>query len=111
MAIAMDRSYNGPVIIASSQGGMDIETIAAENPRAILKEPVDIIAGLTESQAEKVAQALQFTDNIKEAAEEVKKLYDLFIKTDATLVEVNPFVETANGEGISFGAYLIPNNF
>jgi len=100
LAIVMDRAYGGPVIVASSQGGMDIEQVAHDNPTAIVKVPVDITKGITQEQADKVASALLFTENKAEAAEEVKKLYNLFATTDATLVEINPFVETASGEGI-----------
>jgi succinyl-CoA synthetase beta subunit len=56
----MDRTYNGPVIIASSEGGVEIETVASENPSAIVKEPIDIMDGLLNEQTERVAKAIGF---------------------------------------------------
>lgn len=53
-AVMMERAFNGPVVIASSQGGVNIEEVAAENPDAIFYEPIDILKGLSKAQAEKV---------------------------------------------------------
>lgn len=93
-AILMDRAYNGPVLVASAQGGMDIETVAEETPEAIVKEPVDIVAGLQPAQTLRVAEALGFAkENIPKAQEQMSALYDLFLATDATQVEINPLAE------------------
>lgn len=90
-AILMDRKYNGPVLVASTQGGMDIEEVAESNPDAILTEPVDIMQGLTIEQATKFAERLGFQGNLLEdAAKQFVNLYNLFIDTDATQVEINP---------------------
>ena len=59
-AILMDRAFHGPVIVASTQGGMDIEEVAETNPDAIVKVGVDILEGLTDAQAEELAKKLQF---------------------------------------------------
>ncbi|XP_077170378.1 succinate--CoA ligase [ADP-forming] subunit beta, mitochondrial [Paroedura picta] len=97
-AITMERSYQGPVLIGSSQGGVNIEDVAAENPDAIVKEPVDIVEGIKKEQAVKVAEKMGFPANlIDEAAENMIKIYNLFIKFDATMVEINPMVEDATG--------------
>ncbi|XP_048358590.1 succinate--CoA ligase [ADP-forming] subunit beta, mitochondrial [Sphaerodactylus townsendi] len=97
-AITMERSYQGPVLIGSSQGGVNIEDVAAENPDAIVKEPVDIVEGIKKEQAVKVAEKMGFPANlINEAAENMIKIYDLFIKFDATMVEINPMVEDSTG--------------
>ncbi|KAG5261970.1 hypothetical protein AALO_G00290620 [Alosa alosa] len=97
-AITMERSYQGPVLIGSSQGGVNIEDVAAENPDAIVKEPIDIIEGIKKEQAVRLAQKMGFPKAlIDEAAENIIKLYNVFIKYDASMVEINPMVEDASG--------------
>uniref|UniRef100_G3NZ84 Succinate--CoA ligase [ADP-forming] subunit beta, mitochondrial n=1 Tax=Gasterosteus aculeatus aculeatus TaxID=481459 RepID=G3NZ84_GASAC len=99
-AITMERSYQGPVLIGSSQGGVNIEDVAAESPDAIVKEPIDIVEGIKMEQAVKVAQEMGFPPAlVNEAAENMIKLYNLFIKYDASMVEINPMVEDASGIG------------
>ncbi|KAM3853824.1 succinate--CoA ligase [ADP-forming] subunit beta, mitochondrial [Vipera latastei] len=97
-AITMERSFQGPVLIGSSQGGVNIEDVAAENPDAIAKEPVDIVEGIKKEQAIKLAQKMGFPANlVDEAAENMIKIYNLFIKFDATMVEINPMIEDSTG--------------
>ena len=97
LAVLMDRETNGPVIVASPLGGVDIEATAEKNPEAIFKESIDISVGITDAQALKLAKNLQFSPDMQAAAaEEIKKLYELFLKVDATQIEINPFVETAD---------------
>ncbi|KAF6033241.1 LSC2 [Bugula neritina] len=70
-----------PVLIASSQGGMNIEDVAAENPSAIITQPIDIMEGVTDAIAERVAASAGFYDDgLTQAVDTIKKLYDLFIK-------------------------------
>jgi succinyl-CoA synthetase beta subunit len=98
IAFVMDRASLGPVLIASSQGGMDIEAVADETPHLIVKESIDIFKGLQPEQAERVARAIGFeADHINDVKDQLMKLYELFIKKDATLIEINPFVEIADG--------------
>mmetsp|Transcript_6982 Transcript_6982/g.11073 ORF Transcript_6982/g.11073 Transcript_6982/m.11073 type:complete len:430 (+) Transcript_6982:2166-3455(+) len=93
-AILMDRAHNGPVIVASAQGGMDIEEVAEKTPEAIVTEPIDIVKGLQPEQTLRVAKALGFKEeNIPLAQKQMSNLYDLFLGTDATQVEINPFAE------------------
>ena len=93
-AILMDRKYNGPVVVASAQGGMDIETVAHDTPEKIVKEPVDIVKGIQPEQTLKIAKALGFKPhNIPAAQKQMEALYKLFIGTDATQVEINPLAE------------------
>ncbi|KAG7502600.1 succinate-CoA ligase ADP-forming subunit beta, mitochondrial [Solea senegalensis] len=100
-AITMERSFQGPVLIGSSQGGVNIEDVAAENPDAIVKEPIDIVTGIKLEQAVKVAQKMGFPPAlVNEAAENMVKIYNLFIKYDAAMVEINPMVEDSSGIGI-----------
>jgi len=93
-AILMDRTHNGPVMVASAKGGMDIEEVAATEPEAILTEPIDIVEGIKPEQTEKLARALGFKEeNIAAAQQNMSNLYDLFLGTDSTQVEINPFAE------------------
>ncbi|XP_066207076.1 succinate--CoA ligase [GDP-forming] subunit beta, mitochondrial isoform X2 [Saccopteryx leptura] len=106
-AILMDRSCNGPVLVGSPQGGVDIEEVAASNPELIFKEQIDIIEGIKDSQAQRMAENLGFLGPLKnQAADQIKKLYNLFLKIDATQVEVNPFGETPEGQVICFDAKI-----
>ncbi|XP_027284736.1 succinate--CoA ligase [GDP-forming] subunit beta, mitochondrial isoform X2 [Cricetulus griseus] len=107
LAILMDRSHNGPVIVGSPQGGVDIEEVAASNPELIFKEQIDIFEGINDSQAQRMAENLGFLGPLKnQAADQIKKLYHLFLKIDATQVEVNPFGETAEGQVVCFDAKI-----
>ncbi|KAF2894433.1 hypothetical protein ILUMI_11740 [Ignelater luminosus] len=94
-AIMMERSFNGPVVIASSQGGVNIEEVAAENPSAILYEPIDIVEGLTKEQALKVATKVGLESQKEKTAEMLLNMYKLFISKDASLIEINPYAEDA----------------
>ncbi len=89
-AILMDRAYGGPVIVASAQGGVTIEDIAAANPSAIIKEAVDIKEGLRPGQAMHIAQKMHFTCDkaTQQAASNIEALYRTFLKCDCTMVEV-----------------------
>lgn len=99
-AIAMERSFAGPVMVGSSQGGMNIEEVARENPAAIIKEPIDIFNGMSRSQAVNMAADMGFDPScIDEAADIMIKMYnDIFLKYDATLIEINPMAEGASGK-------------
>ncbi|KAJ0181198.1 hypothetical protein K1T71_003283 [Dendrolimus kikuchii] len=95
VAIMMERSFNGPVIIASSQGGVNIEDVAAENPDAITYEPIDIVQGISDEQVSRVIQKIGLEEYAQDASDMIKKMYDLFVKKDALLIEVNPYAEDA----------------
>ncbi|EFA83861.1 succinate-CoA ligase [Heterostelium album PN500] len=98
-AILMDRASGGPVLVASPKGGVDIEAVAEETPELIFKEPIDIMKGVQPEQTLRLAKKLGFTgDKVAVAQKQMENLYELFIKSDATQVEVNPFAETTNGE-------------
>ncbi|NXR27476.1 SUCB1 ligase, partial [Cinclus mexicanus] len=94
-AITMERSFQGPVLIGSSQGVIPHCFILSE---AIIKEPIDIVEGIKKEQAVRLAQKMGFPPNlVDEAAENMIKLYNLFLKYDATMIEINPMVEDASG--------------
>lgn len=94
-AVMMERAFNGPVLIASSQGGVNIEEVAAENPEAIVYEPIDINKGLSKDQAMKIARTVGLDDHLESTTQMLLNLYDLFCKKDALLVEINPYAEDA----------------
>ena len=99
-AILLDRSAGGPVLVASPVGGVDIEDVAEKTPEKIFKTPIDIEVGLTRELAEKVADQLEFKGDLaKSAADQIMKLYEMFLAIDATQVEINPFGETDKGQG------------
>lgn len=106
-AILLDRETNGPVIVASSEGGVDIEETAETNPDAIVKEPIDIFKGIQPEQTERVAKALGFSgDSIVKAQKQIEGLYNLFVAKDCTQVEINPLALTPSGDVFCVDAKL-----
>jgi len=84
------------VLIASKEGGVDIEEVAASSPDAILYEPIDIGTGLTSEQAEKIVKKVGLGGDGEDThVQMLLNLYDLFVKKDALLVEINPYAEDA----------------
>lgn len=107
LAILMDRQSQGPVIVASSQGGMDIETVAKESPDAIITTKIDIHEGVTDEIAKSVAGKLGFSEQcVGEAADVIKKLYKVFMEKDATQIEINPLSETSDHQVLCMDAKL-----
>jgi len=97
-AILLDRATRGPMLVASAEGGMSIEDVARDNPDAIIKQPIDIHEGLTSAVALEFATRVGFTPGTEEeAADMFLKLYDLFLTTDCTMLEINPFTEVSTG--------------
>jgi succinyl-CoA synthetase beta subunit len=99
LALTLDRASESFAIIASTAGGMDIEAVAAKTPEKIHTEFVDPVAGLQAFQIRKIARALQL-DAAQSARLDafLRGLYRLFVEKDASLVEINPLVVTAQGE-------------
>jgi succinyl-CoA synthetase beta subunit len=98
LAIVMDRDSQKPVVMASSAGGVDIEETAATNPSAILKEYVDPSVGFQAFQARQIAFGLGLPNAVvPQAVQFIRSLYDAFEKTDASLLEINPWLLTADG--------------
>jgi len=99
VGLAIDRARGVPVLMASSEGGVEIEEVAAKNPDAIVKQPVDPKDGLSEAEAVKVAEALGFQGDAKpQAAEVMQKLARLFLDVDASIAEINPLVLTPGSD-------------
>jgi succinyl-CoA synthetase beta subunit len=99
LAVLLDRASSAPVVIASTEGGMDIETVAEHTPEKLFREPVHPLLGLQPYQARLLAQKLGLAgDQAKQAGKLLLSLYKLFIAADCSLVEVNPLVVTKSGQ-------------
>lgn len=92
-AIALETEFNGPVLIASCYGGVDIEKIAANNPEAVIYEPIDQCKGLTREMAGWIVRRVGIVDQPEPTVKMLCKLYNLFMSKDALLVEINPYIE------------------
>merc|ERR1712137_1122599 len=107
IAIMNERAFNGPVIIASSEGGVNIEETAEKNPDAIVKFPIDVMEGLSKAGAQEVAKKLGMpAAKIDEVADILLNLYKLFVTKDASMVEINPFAEDNSGNFVCLDAKL-----
>ena len=107
LGILVDRGEGKPVFMASAAGGMDIEQVAAERPEAILKQYVDPGMGLEPFQARKIAFSLGLKGpQINSAVQFLTSLYRAFLDTDASLVEINPFVSCTDGRLFALDAKL-----
>jgi succinyl-CoA synthetase beta subunit len=98
LGILVDRGEGKPVFMASAAGGMDIEQVAAERPDAILRQYIDPGMGLEPFQARKIAFELGLKPSqINPAVQFLTGLYRAFLDTDASLVEINPFISCTDG--------------
>lgn len=95
LGFVLDRKYSQIALMASTEGGVDIETIAIDSPEKIIKVLIHPHLGLTSFQSRKVAKALKLPDEITDEAVRIfQKLYQLYIENDCTIVEINPLVLT-----------------
>ena len=102
IAITLDRSKNQDVIMASTEGGMDIEKVAEETPEKIIKVWVDPIKGLHNDQIKTLADGLGFRDDLfSQVSDLFKKLYKCYIEKDTTMLEINPLVKTENNNVVA----------
>lgn len=107
LGIVIDRATGCPVIMASEAGGMDIEEVAAKTPEKILKAFVDPAVGLASFQAMQLAIGLkQEKETAKKIADFIGKLYNVFIKYDCSLAEINPLLITAEGNVLALDAKI-----
>jgi len=107
LGILVDRGEGKPVFMASAAGGMDIEQVAAERPEAILKQYIDPGMGLEPFQARKIAFALGLKPSqINPAVQFLTSLYRAFLESDASLVEINPFISCTDGRLFALDAKL-----
>ncbi|MEO8353249.1 MAG: ADP-forming succinate--CoA ligase subunit beta [Chthoniobacteraceae bacterium] len=104
-AILLDRGTSAPMIIASTEGGMDIEEVAEKTPERIFREPVHPLLGLQAFQTRKLAQALKLEGDLaKQAGKLFSAMYKLFIARDCSMIEVNPLVVTPDGRLLALDA-------
>ena len=104
-AIIRDRPTAAPLIVASTEGGVEIETVAAKTPEKIIRESVNPLAGLQPFQTRKLAKELGFeSSQLKAASKSFDGLYRAFIGLDCSMVEVNPLVVTPKGEVLALDA-------
>ena len=105
LSILVDRATSKVSFIASTEGGMDIEEVAAETPEKILTVGVDPIAGMTDANGQEIASALELTGNqVDQCVTLVKNLYKAFVDTDMSLLEINPLVVNDAGDLICLDA-------
>ena len=99
LAALTDRATQKVAVMASSEGGMDIEEVAHSTPDKILKEFVDPLIGMTDKQAENLARGIGVPDDsVARAVDQIKKLYTCYMETDASLAEINPLILEGNGD-------------
>ena len=104
-AILLDRATAAPLIVASTEGGVEIEAVAAKSPEKIIRESIDPLAGLQPFQTRKLAKQLQFeSSQLKSASKLFDGLYRAFVGLDCSMVEVNPLVVTPKGEVLALDA-------
>ena len=93
--------------MATTEGGVEIETVAHKTPEKILRVPIDVGLGLADFQARKICKALGLSgDSAKKGATFFKNFVKLFIDTDASLAEINPLIVTASGDVLALDCKL-----
>ena len=107
VALTIDRGHRGPALLVSTQGGMDIEEVAANNPEDIYTEPVDPLSGLMPFQTRRLVRKLGLDQAVaSEAAKVLSALYRVFVENDCTLVEINPLIITGEGHVVALDAKI-----
>src|SRR3984893_3122872 len=105
LGMVVDRKTECVAVIASTEGGMEIEEVAAKTPDRIFTEPIDPVIGLAGFQARKIAFALGLRDKqVGQFGTLIAALYRAFVETDASLIEINPLVVTKDGNVICLDA-------
>ncbi|NUL48447.1 ADP-forming succinate--CoA ligase subunit beta [Citricoccus sp. I39-566] len=101
-SVLLDRSNRTYLAMCSVEGGMEIEQLAVERPEALAKVPVSALTGIDAATAQKIVAEANFPEELRgQVADVLVKLWDVFEKEDATLVEVNPLVKTGAGDIIA----------
>jgi len=103
LSVVLDRKLEMPLIMASTQGGMDIETVAQESPQKIITVAIDPSFGFQGFHGRKLAFGLGITDKSEQKSiiSLAQKLYKLYMENDAEMIEINPLVKTGDGEFIA----------
>jgi succinyl-CoA synthetase beta subunit len=107
LSIVIDRSTQRPVVMISAEGGVDIEEVAAKTPEKIHKAYVEPGIGLAPFQAQQLAFAVGLTpEQVKKATKMMLALYQAFVATDASLLEINPLITTKSGDLLALDAKM-----
>jgi succinyl-CoA synthetase beta subunit len=107
LAMVLDRAQSRVTVICSSEGGVEIEEVAAKTPQKILKETVDPVIGLATFQCRRLAFALNIpAELIGKAVAVMQGLYRAFEETDASLAEINPLIITKDGQIMALDAKM-----
>jgi succinyl-CoA synthetase beta subunit len=105
LGVLVDRAMGAPIFMASAAGGMEIEEVAKDHPDAILREVMNPATGFQPYQARKLAFGLGLTaEQVSVAVPFFQSLYRAFMETDASMVEINPCVVTADGKLVALDA-------
>jgi len=105
LAVLLDRTTSWPVIVASTEGGVEIEKVAEETPEKITKVFIDPAYGLADYQVRELIFGLGFDKTEgKNAAKLIRQLYNCFWDTDASMIEVNPLITTPDGQALALDA-------
>jgi succinyl-CoA synthetase beta subunit len=108
LALTVDRFNARPMVLASRKGGMDIEEVAATEPEAVVREPLDIVAGPSDVQSFRVAAALGLSETQADMARRIlQSLWKFFLSSDASLIEINPLVVTQGGQVLALDAKVV----
>ena len=107
VALTIDRGHRGPAMLVSTQGGMDIEEVASNNPEDIHTEPIDPLSGMMPFQTRRMVRQLGLDPSVaSEAAKVLTGLYRVFVENDCSLVEINPLIITADGKVLALDAKI-----
>jgi succinyl-CoA synthetase beta subunit len=107
LGITLDRGISKPVMMVSRSGGMEIEEVAAKDPNAIVREPLDPSFGMFPFQARKLAFALGLSgEAYRKALQFLPALFRAYVETDASLAEINPLVVTKSGDVLALDAKM-----
>lgn len=107
-SVAVDRSNRSYVVLASTEGGVDIEEVAEKSPEKIVRHHVDLAFGFSEFHARKIARKLGlWGDDLRKFSSVIHSLYRIAVDYDAELVETNPLVKTSDGNFVAADARII----
>ena len=107
VALTIDRGHRGPAMLVSTQGGMDIEEVASNNPEDIHTEPIDPLSGMMPFQTRRMVRQLGLDPSVaSEAAKVLSGLYRVFVENDCSLVEINPLIITGDGRVMALDAKI-----
>ncbi|HEX7409901.1 MAG TPA: ADP-forming succinate--CoA ligase subunit beta [Candidatus Binatia bacterium] len=107
LGMVIDRATGWPTLMASAEGGVEIEEVAARSPEKILREPIDPAVGIQAFQGRKIAFGIGIPkESVNKAVAFINSLYQAFVQCDASLAEINPLVLTKSGDILALDAKI-----